>query len=79
MHRVILTTFDSNKRFYSEHVKLLKVGTYFQGFVSTMCCVQLGSGVNICIKTGDSGLYSSVIQVRTDQGLVVKIRCPMRS
>ena len=24
-------------------------------------------------------LYISVIQVRMDQGLVVKIRCPMRS
>ena len=24
-------------------------------------------------------MHTSVIQVRTDQGLVVKIRCPMRS
>ena len=30
-------------------------------------------------KIEEITMYSSVIQVRTDQGLVVKIRCPMRS
>jgi hypothetical protein len=58
-----------------------KVKKCYSG-VSNNCTVwnqRTGQGIFPKINRAVIVLFSSVIQVRIDQGLAVKIRCPMRS